>query len=190
MIVSSILRRSVVLLASSLFLALQLVPLPASATDPETVVTDLVDQWTVAGGFVYWAYDCEADTECLTDPYLRRVPVNGGDSTTMASASEAPYSFTRLHADDDGAYVYDEVEDRIEMYRTGDPIAAPISLWVTASAPTTRIVSDATHVCWGGATGLYRASKNGSGGAKILNTGTARSSARRWIPSISPSPEC
>ncbi len=153
-----------------LLLAISLLcPWASFAGERENVVTQPHDEWALGGGFVYWAYHCADSSECDPDPFLRRMPILGGDITTMATIPGGAYSFMSLSADSDGAYVYDDVEGHVEFYATTTPTADPLVLRHTGIPPTTRFVSDATHIYWGSSSGVHRAAKNGSGGGQIFS---------------------
>ena len=143
----------------------------AMADTPEDVVTEGLDEWTVGGGFVYWAHRCANTVECDPDPFLKRKPLNGGDTLTVETGSPlAPDLFMFLGADDDGVFYLDQEQNRIEFHPTENPTAAPRVLYTGPGSVTTNLVSDATHVYWGATNGIYRAAKSGAGGARMIAT--------------------
>jgi hypothetical protein len=69
-------------------------PVGTAAVTPELLILDAFDEWTVGGGYLYWATNCNSgpvlanQPQVTTDHYvLHRWPVSGGTPETMASSS-------------------------------------------------------------------------------------------------------
>jgi hypothetical protein len=188
----------------------------ATTDVPVPIVTEQYSAYYLAAGMLYYADYCfaapiaaaagaesagaealiadrpptaaidPAAVASLTGAYLKRVPVNGGFSGTVASVSGgAPecYRYKLLTADADGVFydvrtgdAFNELPLRIE-FRPGGTSGAPIVVanTTTATYPTgQRMASDATYIYWATATGVVRARKDGTSPApEIVADGIA-----------------
>ncbi len=173
---------------------------PAAVNDiPIPVVTEQFEDAYLAAGLLYYSHYCfagptaaanagEADAAADAPPsapiqpaatdafvaYLKRLPVNGGFSNTVATATgDSPtcYRYKLLTADADGVF-YDvrggdfvsETPLRVE-FRPGGAGGEPVI--VANTSPATypigeRMASDATYIYWATPTGVVRARKDGT----------------------------
>jgi len=151
----------------SALVVLSLIISPILAGTPEDVVTGHLDEWSIGGGFIYWAYHCHAQTECPVDPFLKRRPVGGGEETIMTTIPGAIDSFLQLSSDEDGAYTWNVNEAEIEYYRSLYPTTPPIGLAAPSAVPVTRFVTENDRVFWGGTNGIFVSWKHPAGSLRL-----------------------
>ncbi len=179
---------------------------PAAVTDaPVPVVTEPYSAYYLSAGMLYYADYCfagpiaaaagaesvvagappaaSADPAAVasaTGAFLKRLPVNGGFASTVASVSGgAPdcYRYKLLTADADGVFYdvrtgdgFNELPLRIE-YRPGGTSGAPVVVAITSASTYPvgqRMASDATYIYWATPTGVVRARKDGTSPAPEL----------------------
>lgn len=91
----------------------------------EILVEAEFDEWTVGGGYLYWATNCAAGPtpQAIDSHYaLHRWPVTGGTPETIITASHTNCdTFRFLSADDDGVYFWDASLTRLMNYPIGRP---------------------------------------------------------------------
>ncbi len=140
-----------------LLLALTLIGLPllptsaaASPTDtPIPLVSDNLNEWTLGGGQLYWAYRCYGG-EFRGDAYLKRRPVYGGLQRTLSTTDDSfCLTFLSMAADDTGLYYYDQDEGRFEFRPSGSPGDPPTVVLATSrGAGVDDIVIDGDYLYW------------------------------------------
>lgn len=125
-------------------------PLRASPTDaPERLVSDTLNEWTLGGGQLYWAYRCYGG-EFRGDAYLKRQPVYGGLQRLLSTADSAHcVTFLSMAADDTGLYYYDADEGRFEFRPSGSPEDPPTEVLATNRGPgIDDIAIDGDYLYW------------------------------------------
>jgi hypothetical protein len=148
------------------------IELRATTEITDYLVTEGHDFWAVGGGQVYWSRGCY-QVDFPYNAWLKRKSLNGGATTTLDSiydpANVACKTFATVHADDDGVYYISHVD-------TGSP---KLMSWLIGAAdPITvanleadftgfTITSDADRLYYTQSGGIYRASKDSFGGARI-----------------------
>ncbi len=153
---------------------------PASPTEtPERIVMesriDTPNEWTMGGGFLYWAQRCFGG-EFRGGGYLRRMPVRLGPVRTLATLDRSNcLTFLGMTADDRGLYYYNQDARRMEFRPTDDP-ENPVALFATTKAPWGRLAVDGDYIYWIHAYyvgeqlrgDVLRARKDGTGGVQVL----------------------
>ena len=95
----------------------------AAPTDtPIPVALDLVEEWAVGAGLVYWAHNCYAD-EFNPHAELKRKPAAGGAQRTLETINDFGLciTFQNLLSSSDGLYYFDNSQARIERMPLGEP---------------------------------------------------------------------
>jgi hypothetical protein len=108
---------------SSLLTPATSVPAQAALTDtPVPIVSDLVEEWAVGAGLLYWANNCYAE-EFQPIALLKRKPASGGTERTLESINDTALCITYqdLLSSNDGLYYFDDSQDRIERMPLGKP---------------------------------------------------------------------
>ncbi|MEZ4663080.1 MAG: hypothetical protein R2911_36490 [Caldilineaceae bacterium] len=173
--VQRILHACIVLsiLLSGTSLGAQAAPGSAPATVPpidasRLVLSDTFTNWTIGGGFIYWAENCYAAGE--TDYFLKRRPLAGGATVTIESGTGKCNRYQGLAADESGVYYYNPSGGLIEHVPVTAPNGPPVSLVLDGVAPiTTDLVLDSERIYWSNGQGeIYSVSK--SGGVPLLLT--------------------
>lgn len=149
---------------------------PAAATattEPETIVSQSFNNWTVAGGYVYWAQRCYGG-ELAGPGYLRRQPTSGGSPLTLSTTTaDDCQKFLNLGADSAALYHYDL--DGVNGYYKR-PVGAPgdpaTLLYATGNYPVigSRLVPSGSYLYWVTETAVHRVSTS-VGGHQVLATG-------------------
>ncbi len=131
-------------------------PAPAQAdTDtpadtPIPVVSDIVEEWSIGGGLLYWANSCFAQ-EFAGPSTIKRQPVAGGPMRTLETTpAEKCLTYLNLAAADDGVYYFDDAEKRIERIPTADPYTPiPLVTLTPSQNPSGGPLEvTASHVYW------------------------------------------
>ncbi len=175
---------------------------PAAVSDvPIPVVTEQFSAYYLAAGLLYYSDYCFAgpiaasegaasegevpadsppaaaqaavDPASLTGAYLKRLPVNGGLRSTVASVTGgAPdcYRYKLLTSDADGVFYdvrtgdgFNELPLRIEFRPGGTGAPVVVANTTAATYPVgQRMASDATYIYWATPTGVVRARKDGT----------------------------
>ena len=115
-----------------------------------------------------------ADATTLGDFYMRRKPIGGGPTTTLAQADVYPngWNFKMMTPDADGVAYFDPVDTTLE------PGAQPRIIFLPSGSPGTPVVvatlnvstlpsgqrfaTDATYIYWGTTNSVLRARKDGT----------------------------
>lgn len=184
---------------------------PAAVNDiPIPVVTEQFSAYYLAAGSLYYADFCSAGpiaaatgaaalddrppaaplqpaaTDAPFVAFLKRIPVNGGFASTVATETgDAPtcYRYKLLTADADGVFYdvrtgdgFNEQPLRVE-FRPGGASGAPVVIANTTNATYAigqRMASDAIYIYWATSTGVVRARKDGTSPApEIVADGIA-----------------
>ncbi len=154
---------------------------PESPAGPDTpqdtpylMIDDNLSRYSLGGGFLYWAYDCQSDIEFNWDGWLRRKAAHGLGGTISTTLDYMPFSHCRtdnpMTADDNGVFYYNTGSNRIEHIGPSAPFS-PTLVYTPTTAPDTGIgmATDSTYVYWIAGTQIQRASKDGSGtGAGVV----------------------
>lgn len=162
---------------TSLLLPAASQPVQAAPDDtPVPVVTDVVEEWAVGAGLLYWANNCYAD-EFNPFAVLKRKPSNGGTERTLESINDYGLCITyqNLLSSDDGLYYFDNSQSRIERMPLSDPYTPQVIKSLTdAQTPVVgkAFLEDNGYLYWVHsffpAQRLYRTLKNGTGPIEIV----------------------
>jgi hypothetical protein len=111
-----------VLFAAAVLLLLPISGSPAQADVPTTPVADLVEEWAVGNGLLYWANNCFAD-EFNSLAVLKRKPSGGGPERTLESINDGNLcnTYQSMLSSDDGLYFFNRSLSRIERMPLGEP---------------------------------------------------------------------
>jgi hypothetical protein len=139
----------------------------ALADDPLTIVTDLVEEWSIGGGAAYWASNCYAD-EFNPNAVLKRKSATGALQSTLETINDYARCVTYRSqvATSEGLFYFDESESRLErMPAGGSTTPVVIKALTTGQFPIGRpLVVAGNHLYWAHAFGkIYRTLKDGSG---------------------------
>lgn len=130
------------------------------------MIDDNVSRYSLGGGFLYWAYDCQSDIEFNWDGWLRRKAAHGVGGTISTTLDYMPYTHcwtdNPMTADNNGALYYNTRSGRIEHIGPGTPFISTL-VYTPTTMPDTGVgmVTDATYVYWIQGTQIWRAPKNG-----------------------------
>jgi hypothetical protein len=149
---------------------------------PEVLVTDpSVRDWSLGGGFLYWANSCPPGTEFPWSAYLRSMPSHGGPTTTLATmTNDTCANFLYQVADETGLYYFNWDGGRqIEWRSTAAPTAPSLLFTVPEfQDPWGRLAVDEKHVYWftnnrvTGEGAIYRGSMKTGVIGQVVNSST------------------
>lgn len=149
-------------------------PAPAAAPPPDassSLFSDNFADWTVGGGFIYWAENCLLPGETIY--FLKRKPLAGGATVTIQSGSSAACNrYTGLAADDRGVYYYNPTDGQIEHVPVTLPNGPPIPL-LSDGVPSINgdLLLDSERVYWGTDQGeIYYVAKSGGNPELLITT--------------------
>lgn len=129
-----------------------LLPFALAETDtpadtPTPVTLDVIDEWAIGGGLLYWANSCFAE-EFPPPSTIKRRPQAGGPPRLLeTTGDEGCLSYLNIAAGDDGVYYYDDAQNRLEFISVVAPSdPQPVVDLPDSQAPTVgsslKIVGD------------------------------------------------
>jgi hypothetical protein len=138
-------------------------------TAPQFLNTDILElqgligdaeAWTIGGGYLYWS-------NCSTNPYLRRWPIDGGQVVTIPGAGVCASDLWA--ANETGLFYVRQEGSASNLYRRAANAPAVAALVVSANAPIVSMAIDADFVYLLGATdsisyGLFRVATTATNG--------------------------
>ena len=149
---------------------------------PEVLVTDSsVRDWSLGGGFLYWANSCTPGTEFPWSAYLRRMPSRGGSTITVATMTNGTCAnFLNQFANESGLWYFNWDGGRWIEWRSTAAPTVPVPLFQVPEFqdPRGRLAVDERHVYWftnnpvTGEGAIYRWARDGGGIGQVVNSGT------------------
>lgn len=102
---------------------------PTTPTQPILTQSEIIRNWTIAGGFVYWYESCRPFLD-ETEAFLRRRPVNAGGVQTLVDIDDEDTCETLVGAGVDGSgfYYYNRAAGTLEAIYTNTPGDPPAVL--------------------------------------------------------------
>jgi V8-like Glu-specific endopeptidase len=152
---------------------------------PETLISEPFDEWTVGGGYLYWATNCqptpptaaEQQPQAPSSHYaLHRWPIGGGTPETIITASHSNCNtFRFLAADGDGVFFWNDSQDRFEHYPSTRPPGQAVTVvrGSIVSVVPAGLHLDNNNLYYANSGGrIRRVAKDGSSNRTIHNTGS------------------
>lgn len=152
------------------------------ADTPEILVRDAFDEWTVGGGYLYWAMNCSSDppgliaapSDANSHYALHRWPIAGGTPETISTASHANCNtFRFLAADDDGVFFWNASLSRLEHYPAGRPPGQSSTVVrESINNVTTGLYVDNNNIYFANSNRIRRVPKSGASNKLIHDLGS------------------
>ena len=149
---------------------------------PEVLVTDSsVRDWSLGGGFLYWADSCFDDPGMRWPGFLKRMPSRGGVQTILATTTTANcVNFYYQFANETGLWYFNKGGGGWIEWRSTSAPTVPVQVYQVpvGQYPSGRLAADEMHVYWysnnwtTGKGAIYRVAKDGSGAGQVVNSGT------------------
>lgn len=160
----------------------------APLTEPDIIVDESVNTYTITNGLLYWGNYCYGD-EFRVDGYLRRMPSHGGARVTLQTTTTADcVTFWYMAADASGVY-YANLEpdpDQIEFRSASNPGEAVILSSGTLAFSITTFALDESYIYWGNTVTnqVYRLPKTGGIPTVIASTGSGLENVVMYYSSL------